>query len=68
MPRGGGALLPAAMVVTMAGLAFAGLVAFALVAGRLRAALARPRVARAVNGAVGGLLVALAAKLAGAAR
>lgn len=67
MPESGGALMPAAMVVTMAGLAFAALAGFALVAGRLRAALARPRVSRAVNGAVGGVLVALAAKLASAA-
>lgn len=51
---GGGVALPAAMVVTMAALAFVGLVGFALVAGRLRA--------------VGGLLVGLAAKLAAAAR
>ncbi len=68
MPQGGGVALPAAMVVTMAALAFAGLAGFALVAGRLRAALARPRVSRALNGAVGGLLVGLAAKLATAAR
>lgn len=54
MPEGGGVALPAAMVVTMAALAFVGLVGFALVAGRLRA--------------VGGLLVGLAAKLAAAAR
>lgn len=49
--------LPAAMVVTMAALAFVGLVGFALVAGRLRGALDRPRVSRAVNVAVGGLQV-----------
>jgi threonine/homoserine/homoserine lactone efflux protein len=68
MPAGGGLVMPAAMVVTMAALAFAGLAGFALAAGRLRAALARPRVSRAVNGTVGALLVALAAKLASAAR
>jgi threonine/homoserine/homoserine lactone efflux protein len=68
MPQGGGVALPAAMVLTMAALVFVGLAGFALVAGRLRAALARPRVSRAVNGAVGGLLVGLAAKLAAAAR
>ena len=64
MPEGGGVALPAAMVVTMAALAFAGLAGFALVAGRLRAALARPRLSRAVNVVVGGLMVGLAAKLA----
>ena len=68
MPEGGGVLLPASMVVTMAGLAFGCLGCFALAAGRLRSALDRPRVSRAVNGVVGGLLVALAAKLATAAR
>jgi threonine/homoserine/homoserine lactone efflux protein len=68
MPEGGGVLLPASMVVTMAGLAFVCLGCFALAAGRLRSALDRPSVSRAVNGAVGGFLVALAAKLATAAR
>ena len=67
MPAGGGLVLPAAMVVTMAALVFAGLAGFALAAGRLRAALARPGMSRAVNGTVGALLVALAAKLASAA-
>jgi threonine/homoserine/homoserine lactone efflux protein len=63
-----GGLLLAAMVVTMAGLAFVALAGFALAAGRMRAALGRPHVSRAVNGTVGLLLVGLAAKLAGAAR
>jgi hypothetical protein len=54
MPKDGGVLLPASMVVTMAGLAFVCLGCFALAARRLRSALDRPRVSRAVNGAVGG--------------
>ena len=53
-----------AMVLTMALLAFAGMGAFAVVAGRLRAALARPLASRVVNGLVGVLLMALAAGLA----
>jgi threonine/homoserine/homoserine lactone efflux protein len=61
---GAGGVLLAAMVLTMAGLAFVALAGFALAAGRLRAALARPHVSRAVNGTVGVLLVGLAAKLA----
>jgi threonine/homoserine/homoserine lactone efflux protein len=61
----GAGLAPALlMVLTMAGLALAGLAGFALLAGRLRRLLARPRVSRAVNGTVGGLLVGLATKLA----
>jgi threonine/homoserine/homoserine lactone efflux protein len=67
MSDAGGVLL-GAMVVTMAGLAFVALAGFALAAGRMRAALGRPHVSRAVNGTVGLLLVGLAAKLAGAAR
>jgi hypothetical protein len=63
-----GVLLPASMVLPMAGLAFVCLTGFALVAGRLRTALARSRVSRTVNAAIGGLLVGLAAKLASAAR
>jgi threonine/homoserine/homoserine lactone efflux protein len=59
-----GSVLLGAMVVTMAGLAFVALAGFALAAGRLRVALARPHVSRAVNGTVGVLLVGLAAKLA----
>jgi len=61
---GAGLAPAAAMVVTMAGLALAGLAGFAVLAGRLREALARPRVSRAVNGSVGSVLVGLATKLA----
>ena len=61
---GAGVLPAAAMVLTMALLAFAGMGAFAVVAGRLRAALARPLASRVVNGLVGVLLMALAAGLA----
>jgi threonine/homoserine/homoserine lactone efflux protein len=68
LSTGAGPALPAAMVLTMAALVFAGLAGFAALAGRLRAALARPRVSRVVNGAVGSLLVGLAAKLASVAR
>jgi threonine/homoserine/homoserine lactone efflux protein len=67
LSAGGGPVLPVAMVLTMAALVFAGLAGFAALAGRLRSALARPRVSRAVNGTVGGLLVGLAAKLASVA-
>ena len=68
MPEGASAAMPVAMVATMAALVFAGLAGYALLAGRLRVALARPRVARWVNAGVGTLLVGLALKLAGAAR
>ena len=54
----------AAMVLTMALLCFAGMGAFAVVAGRLRPALARPLASRVVNALVGVLLMALAAGLA----
>ena len=64
LPPDTGALLPAAMVVTMALLVFAGLAGYALLATRLRAALHRPRVSRAANATMGALLVGLAAKLA----
>jgi threonine/homoserine/homoserine lactone efflux protein len=49
------------MVLTMALLCFAGMGAFAVVAGRLRRALARPLASRVVNAVVGVLLMALAA-------
>ena len=65
LPPDGGALLPAAMVATMTALVFTGLAAYALLATRLRAALGRPRVSRAVNATIGTLLMGLAAKLAG---
>jgi threonine/homoserine/homoserine lactone efflux protein len=64
LPPDGGALLPAAMVATMAALVFAGLAGYALLATRLRAALRRPGVSRVTNATIGALLVALAAKLA----
>jgi threonine/homoserine/homoserine lactone efflux protein len=64
LPPDGGVLLPAAMVATMALLVFAGLAGYALLATRLRAALRRRRVSRAVNATIGALLVALAATLA----
>jgi len=68
LTAGAGALLPVAMVLTMAGLVFGGLVLFAAVAGRLRAALERPRVSPAVNSGVSALLLGLALKLATVAR
>jgi threonine/homoserine/homoserine lactone efflux protein len=64
LPPDSGALLPAAMVATMAALVFTGLAGYALLATRLRSALGRPRVSRAVNATIGTLLGALAAKLA----
>ena len=64
LPPESGVLLPAAMVATMAALVFAGLASYALLATRLRSALGRPGVSRAVNATIGALLVALAAKLA----
>jgi threonine/homoserine/homoserine lactone efflux protein len=64
LPPDSGALLPAAMVATMAALVFAGLTGYALLATRLRSALGRPGVSRGVNATIGALLVGLAAKLA----
>jgi threonine/homoserine/homoserine lactone efflux protein len=61
---GAGAGPAAAMVLTMALLCFAGMGGFAVLAGRLRPALARPLASRVVNGLVGVLLMALAAGLA----
>jgi threonine/homoserine/homoserine lactone efflux protein len=58
---GAGPAPAAAMVLTMAVMAFAGLSGFAFLAGRLRPLLARRRVSQLVNVAVGALLVALAA-------
>ena len=49
---------------TMPALVFTGLAGYALLAARLRSALGRPGVSRAVNATIGALLVALAAKLA----
>ena len=64
LPPDSGSLLPAAMVATMTGLVFTGLAGYALLATRLRSALGRPGVSRAVNATIGALLVVLAAKLA----
>jgi threonine/homoserine/homoserine lactone efflux protein len=63
---GAGPLPAAAMVLTMAFLALAGMSAFAFLAGRLRPALARPLASRVVNALVGVLLLALATGLAAA--
>jgi threonine/homoserine/homoserine lactone efflux protein len=61
---GAGPAPAAAMVLTMALLALAGMTGFAFLAGRLRPLLARRGVSQLVNVAVGGLLVALAAGMA----
>ena len=61
---GAGPLPAAAMVLTMALLALAGMSAFACLAGRLRPALATPLASRLVNALVGVLLMALATGLA----
>ena len=61
---GSGPLLPAAMVVAMAALVFAWLSAYAHLAARLSGALKRRGAARAVNGAVGAVFLALGGGLA----
>ena len=61
--HGGGPVLGAAMAVSMPAMAFAWLAGYAALAGRLRTALSGRRVSRGVNGATGGVMVALAAKL-----
>jgi threonine/homoserine/homoserine lactone efflux protein len=61
---GSSALLPVAMVGTMASMVFAWLTAYAHLAARLSRALRRRRSSRAVNGTVGTLLVALGSRLA----
>ena len=58
------ALMPVAMVASMGLMVFAWLAVYATAAARMRAALARTRPARALNATMGGLFVALAAKLA----
>jgi threonine/homoserine/homoserine lactone efflux protein len=58
------AVLPLAMVVSMAAMGFAWLAAYARLAARLTPALRRRRVSRAVNGTVGVALTALGARLA----
>ncbi len=61
---GSSPLLPAAMVVAMGSLVFAWLAAYAHLAARLSQTLRRRGAARAVNGAIGVVLVALGGKLA----
>lgn len=58
------ALLPAAMVASMAVMVFAGLAGYAHLAARLSRALRRRRSSQAVNGTVGAVLVALGGRLA----
>jgi threonine/homoserine/homoserine lactone efflux protein len=58
------ALLPVAMVFTMASIVFAWLTAYAHLAARLSQALRRRRSSQAVNGTVGTMLVALGGRLA----
>jgi threonine/homoserine/homoserine lactone efflux protein len=58
------ALLPAAMVASMAAIVFVGLAAYAHLAARLSRALRRRRSSQAVNGTVGAVLVALGGRLA----
>jgi threonine/homoserine/homoserine lactone efflux protein len=58
------ALLPPAMVVTMASMAFGWLTAYAYLAARMSRTLQRRGSSMAVNGAVGAVLVALGARLA----
>jgi threonine/homoserine/homoserine lactone efflux protein len=58
------ALLPPAMVLTMASMVFAWLTAYAYLAARMSRTLRRRRSSRAVNGTVGTVLVVLGARLA----
>lgn len=58
------ALLPPAMVLTMASLAFGWLTAYAYLAARMSRTLRRRGSSMAVNGTVGAVLVALGARLA----
>jgi len=60
----GGALLPVAMVTAMVALVFAWLTGYAHLAARLSATLKSRRAARAVNGTVGAVLLALGGTLA----
>jgi threonine/homoserine/homoserine lactone efflux protein len=59
----GGALLPLVMVLAMGALVFAWLTVYAHLAARLSLTLRRRRSARAVNGTVGAILLALGARL-----
>jgi threonine/homoserine/homoserine lactone efflux protein len=61
---GSSALLPIAMVATMAAIVFAWLATYAHLAARLSRVLRRRRSSRAVNGTVGTVLVALGGRLA----
>jgi len=60
----GGPLLPVAMVTAMVALVFAWLTGYAHLAARLSATLKSRRAARAVNGTVGTILLALGGTLA----
>src|SRR5215212_6553603 len=60
----GGPLLPVAMVTAMVALVFAWLTGYAHLAARLSATLKSRRAARAVNGTVGAVLLALGGTLA----
>jgi threonine/homoserine/homoserine lactone efflux protein len=60
----GGALLPVAMITAMVALVFAWLTGYAHLATRLSATLKSRRAARAVNGVVGAVLLALGGTLA----
>jgi threonine/homoserine/homoserine lactone efflux protein len=60
----GSALLPVAMITAMVGLVFAWLTGYAHLAGRLSTTLESRRAARAVNGGVGAVLLALGGGLA----
>ena len=57
------ALLPPAMVMTMASMVFGWLTAYAYLAARLSRTLRRRRTSQAVNGTVGAMLVALGTRL-----
>ena len=61
-----GALLPLAMVAAMGAMVFAWLTGYAHLAARLSGALRRRRAARAVNGTVGAVFLALGARLGAA--
>ena len=61
---GSGALLPLAMVAAMGAMVFVWLTGYAHLAARMSRALKRRRSARAVNGTVGAVLLALGVRLA----
>jgi threonine/homoserine/homoserine lactone efflux protein len=63
---GGGVALGLAMTVSFPVMGFVWLTGYAALAGRLRTVLSGRRVSRSVNGATGGTMVALAAKLVSA--